>query len=240
LSELEQKQIFLHGELKAAHDAEEGVFEGYASTFGNIDAVDDIVSRGAFSESLKRREPKVLWQHDMQKPVGKLMDAREDDKGLYVKVKMALKTTLGRDAYEYMKADIINSLSIGFMVKDAEFDSKQGVRVIKEAELFEFSLVTIPANEMATITAMKSAPDNERDFERFLRNAGYSRNVAKAVTARGFKGYQDVLREAEDDSPCEDQREAEMEQIKETLSNLLKSIQGDTNGRTTKRDQKSG
>lgn len=235
---MEHKEFFATCELKALNDTEEGVFEGYASTFGNIDSTNDIIAQGAFTKSLMEREPKVLWQHDMRKPVGKVLEAREDAKGLYVKVKLATKTSLGADAYEYMKAGVIDRLSIGFRTKFAEYDSENDIRTIKEVELFEFSLVTIPANDMAEVTGVKSVPDDVRGFEKFLRENGYSRTAAKAITARGIKGYQDVLREADAiDSPNDDLREAD-EALK-SLSNLLKSLTGDSkNGHqgSSKRD----
>jgi HK97 family phage prohead protease len=222
---MEYKKLYHSVELKALPD-EEGFFEGYASTFGNVDSTGDIIEQGAFKESLKSREPKVLWQHDMDKPVGKVVDIKEDEKGLYVKVRLAIKTTLGRDAYEYMKAGIINRLSIGFRAKQADYDTDSGLRTIKEIELFEFSLVTIPANEMAEVTGVKSElPSDERGFEKFLRDNGYSRTAAKAIASRGIKGYQDVLRDAGVDTPNDDLREAD-EALK-SLSNLLQTLKGE-------------
>lgn len=219
------ENIYFNCELKALDGEEKGVFEGYASTFGNTDSVGDVIEFGAFAESLKTREPKVLWQHDMKQPIGKLLSIREDQKGLFVKVRLATATDRGREAYELLKADIINTLSIGFMIKDSEFDSKRGVRVIKEAELFEFSLVTIPANEQAKVVGVKSLPENEREFEKFLRDAGYGRSAAKAIVSKGYKGYQDVLREAESSDPDDMPREAE---VVKSLVELLNTIKGDS------------
>jgi len=217
------------------NNAEEGIFEGYASTFGNIDHTNDIVAKGAFLESLNGREPKVLWQHRMDKPVGKLLEAREDDKGLYVRVKLALGTTLGKDAYEYMKAGIIDRLSIGYSVKEAEYDNTTGTRTIKKLELYEFSLVTIPANDKAEVTSLKSLPQTEREFEKFLRDAGFDRTAAKTITAQGIKGYHTVLRDAGVDSPDDDLRDADNEQVKTLLSQLLETLKEKNNvGRNQK------
>lgn len=221
---MQNKRLFIQTDLKEI-DNEKGVFEGYASTFGNMDQVQDIIEQGAFTESLKKRMPKVLWQHQMDKPVGKLLNIQEDSKGLYVKVKLITDTTLGKDAYTLMKEGVIDKLSIGFMIQDAEYDQEKNVRIIKQADLYEFSLVTIPANEEASITRIKSVPSNERDFEKFLRNSGYSRTESKAIAARGIKGYQDVLREADIDIPTNVQREADEELVK-SLSNLLKTLKG--------------
>ena len=222
---------FLNIELKAVAD-DEGIFEGYASTFGNIDSTGDIIAEGAFTNTIKSREPKVLWQHDMTKPVGKLIDIREDAKGLYVKVRLATKTTLGRDAYEYMKEGIINRLSIGFRTIKSEYDEDTNIRTLKEIELFEFSLVTIPANDQAEVTRVKNdLPQDERSFEKFLREFGYSRTASKAIAARGIKGYQEVLREAGvSDTPNDDLREAD-DEVKTLLSNLLQTLKGKENVR---------
>lgn len=216
---MEQK-VYFTGELKA--DSEEGVFSGYASTFGNEDSYGDIVDFGAFADSLKNREPKVLWQHKQDKPIGKLIEAKEDSKGLFVRVKMALATTLGKDAYEYLKAGIIDRLSIGFTVKESEYDVSKNIRIIKKCDLFEFSLVTFPANDQCAITAVKAVPQTERDFEKFLREHGYSRTEAKAITSRGMKGYQDVLRDAGVEAPNGDLRDAD--EVKKLLSQLCKTL----------------
>jgi HK97 family phage prohead protease len=218
-------------DLKLKEESEgEGVFEGYASTFGNPDSDNDIIEFGAFSESLKVREPKILWQHDMRKPIGKVITVKEDEKGLYVKGRLAIKTSLGRDAYEYMKADVIDRMSIGFIIKECDYDRDSGIRKISKVDLYEFSLVTIPANDEAKVTGVKSdLPNNEREFEKFLRASGYSRTASKAITARGIKGYQDVLREADIDTPDVDLREAD--EIKEILSNLTASIRSLKNDR---------
>lgn len=231
---MENKSVYFDGVLKELEGEEQGLFEGYASTFGNVDSMDDIVEFGAFAESLKKREPKVLWQHDMRQPVGKLLEAREDRKGLYVKVKIATKTDLGRNAYELMKADIVNRLSIGFMIKEAEYDREKGCRIIKEADLFEFSLVTIPANEEAKIIGVKSETMTERQFERFLRDNGFDRTAAKAITSKGFKGYQNVLRDADIDIPDDDLRDAD--EVVKTLSNLLENLKGNNNDRKLERN----
>ncbi len=223
---MENKEFFTEFEVKA--DDEDGVFYGYASTFGNLDNVDDIVEEGAFSKSLKKREPKVLWQHDRTKPIGKLMEAREDAKGLFVKVKLATNTSLGKDAYELLKAGIITSMSIGYRVEKYEMDEAKGCRRIKECELFEFSLVTIPANDEALVMGVKNIPDNERDFEKFLRDNGYSRTASKAITSRGIKGYQDILRDAgvQDEGTPRDVDQTKNDEVIKSLENLLKTLKG--------------
>lgn len=167
--------------------------EGYGSTFGNTDAGGDIVLRGAFAKSLLNRKPKMLWQHDTRKVPGVWSEAQEDTKGLYLRGNF-VKTQLGLEAYELSLAGAIDTMSIGYSVTEFEYDAK--TRFIKEVDLFEVSLVTFPMNEQAKIVAVKSLPQTVREFEGFLRDAGYSREDAVAIASRGFKKA-DSLRDAD-------------------------------------------
>lgn len=142
-------------------DLDERMFRGYASTFGNRDEVGDIIESGAFRKTIKERGPKgsnqikVLWQHN--EPLGIPIKMEEDEKGLYVEGKIS-KTRLGDEALELMRDGVVDKMSIGFSIPNgkAYWDDEDQVRRIKEVKLFEFSPVTFPANEMASITAVKS------------------------------------------------------------------------------------
>ena len=107
-----------------------------------------------------------------------------------------------------MKA--IDSLSIGFAPVTVEIDEKKNIRYLKELDLFEVSLVTFPANEKAVITNVKSQISTIRDFEGFLRDAGYSREEAKSIASRGFL--------------YKEQRDAEL--LEQKLNNLLNQFKG--------------
>ena len=67
-------------------DAEKGIVEGYASKFGNVDQVGDVVEKGAFTKSIQQGANRVrfLWQHNKQEPIGVIQEIREDDHGLYI------------------------------------------------------------------------------------------------------------------------------------------------------------
>ena len=131
------------------------VFQGYGSTFGNVDLVGDAVQKGAFLDSLKKRMPNLLWQHKTDMPIGKFDIAREDDKGLYLQGRLPKSVQLSREAGELLKMGAINSMSIGFQIVDSDRD-KDGVNIIKKVNLWEVSLVSIPANQLALITGVKA------------------------------------------------------------------------------------
>jgi Escherichia/Staphylococcus phage prohead protease len=131
-------------------------FSGYASTFGNVDEGGDVVLRGAFADTLAHRVPRLLWQHDIHEPIGKVMSLTENDLGLHGEFKIS-RTSRGHDAYQLLKDGAIDSMSIGYMPEEQEFDQAHNVRKIKSVELFEVSLVSIPMNEEARVTAVKAA-----------------------------------------------------------------------------------
>ena len=146
-------------ELKLADDAETAVITGYASTF-DVDRVRDRVAPGAFSKSLKARPPKrvrMLWNHDPSEVIGVWTDLQEDAKGLKATGQLITETARGREVHALLKAGAVEGLSIGFLTKDSSYDRTQKVRTIKEADLFEISVVAFPANEAATLTSVKSS-----------------------------------------------------------------------------------
>jgi HK97 family phage prohead protease len=198
--------------LKAAPD-ETGVFEGYASVFGVVDQGMDVVAPGAFAKTLGKRQVKMLWQHDMAQPIGVWEEVREDERGLFVKGRLLPDVDKGREAIALLKAGAIDSMSIGYRTIEAEAETAggRGVRKLTEIDLFEISLVTFPMLPDAKVTNVKSIT-TERDFEKFLRDAGYSRKEATAITLHGFKALQT-------------QRDAETEEAQtESLSAFLQKL----------------
>lgn len=138
-------------------------FEGYASTFNNIDYGDDVVVRGAFANSLaKNSQVSILWQHQMSEPVGVSYQLYEDDNGLVVKGRMPKEDTLvsGR-IIPQMRIGSIKEMSIGFNTKNFDI-TKDGTRILKEIDLHEISLVTKAMNPRATVNSFKSFAGNTK------------------------------------------------------------------------------
>ena len=172
-------------QIKAVSD--DGLFSGYGSVFGVIDSYKEVVAPGAFSESLSQRTPALLWQHRSGEPIGVYSAIREDQTGLYVEGRLALKTTRGAEAYELLKMGAISGMSIGFKTREDSYDRVSDVRTLKKLDLWEVSLVTFPANESARISGVKSIETIESlaDAEAFLREAGgLSRREATALVSR--------------------------------------------------------
>lgn len=170
-----------------------GELEGYGSTFGNTDLTGDIVAPGAFAKTLSEHKaastmPALLWSHDASAPCGVWTDAREDRIGLRMKGKLSLDTVRGAEARALCRDGALG-LSIGYVTRDATYE--KGRRVLKDLQLFEVSLVAIPANPQARLTSVKSALETgevtPRLVEKLLVDGGLPRQFAKAIVARGFK-----------------------------------------------------
>ncbi len=126
-------------------------FSGYASVFNKVDSHNDIIVKGAFFESIENvEEIKLLWQHKQDSPIGKIISISEDEHGLLVKGEFLNELKYAEDAITLIKNQIIDGLSIGFIIKESEYDN-EGNRIIKKAILKEVSVVTFPANLSARI-----------------------------------------------------------------------------------------
>lgn len=149
-------------EVKFASDEDQalGKLTGYGARYGNQDFANDIVAQGAFKKSLSDRAAKgkkfpFLYQHDQTRPIGVIDKITEDENGLLIDVQLNMEVQDAREAAALIKQGAINGLSIGFDIIKADMDAK-GVRVIKEARLWEVSAVTFPCNEQAVIDSIKS------------------------------------------------------------------------------------
>ena len=172
-----------------------GVVECFVAGIGNKDSVGDIIVPGAFTESLKRRKPRVVWGHNWNEPIGKVLEMYEvppsDPRlpmkmraavigGLYAKVQFNLKSERGRQAF----ADVAffgeeQEWSIGYKTLDADFDPQRQANVLKKVELYEASPVLHGANQLTGTISIKSFDGNDskghmRDENGNITEAGRS------------------------------------------------------------------
>lgn len=179
-------------DVKAAPD---GTVTGWASTYGGEpDRHGDIVQPGAFTKSLAQHaqrgtRPAMLWQHQMENPIGHWIDIQDDPKGLRVTGRFNLKTDRGREAFEHARAGDVAAFSIGFVTpENGRRYIGKGVWALDEVDLVEVSLVSAPANTNAIVTAVKAVPhlSTKSDAVEFLRHAGLSKAAAQRFAAGGF------------------------------------------------------
>ena len=180
------------GELIDA-DSAAGVVKGYGSVFGNVDSDGDIISKGAYKKTIQENGQRVkyLYQHDMDKPLGKMVHLEEDDKGLVFEAHIP-KTQLGKDVVELMKAGVITENSVGILPIQKEM-GHDGYRHINEVKLFEISAVTLAANDQAMIMDVKGNVDPEKIASRYdklaqlIRKGEISDDLGYALEAEILK-----------------------------------------------------
>lgn len=223
-------------------------FQGMVSVFHNIDSYGEIVDDGAFDQDLPFFLSDGFiggLNHDWDNPIGTVQPGTKVvDRGLLLCANV-IDTTHGMDVRKMLKAGVVKKLSIGYRTLGATnletaedvvaywetkgytpnaediMRAQRGARVLTRIKTFEGSPVTMPANSLATITAVKAAREaaekvfretpitdgidaptdepstlihpDERVFEKFLRDAGYSKKQAVAIALHGFKS---LLRDA--------------------------------------------
>jgi HK97 family phage prohead protease len=194
--------------LQVKDVAEDGVFEGYASTFGGApDSYGDIITPGAFALSLAkhRREgtmPMMFFGHQSSSelPIGDWLEMAEDGKGLWGKGRFALDDPLGARVHAAAKNGRVAGLSIGYETRKSHPDDKRpGVSYLDEIHVWEASVVNFPANRRARIEAVKSErmesfaarlrdgdPPPIKEFEDILREAGVPKSMAVTIASRGY------------------------------------------------------
>ena len=215
MTEKTETRLQFECEIKA--DGGQGVIRGLASTFGGIDSYGDRIERGAFAGSVAliksgKRKLAMLDHHNMSAPVGVWTSIRETERGLEVEGKLTLEVQRARELYALAKDGALGGMSIGFRSIRDEYDSAEKIRILKEIDLFEVSLVAMPANAEAVIESVRSADDIRtiRDFERALvSQLGFSRNAAKSIAADGFKG------DARDEPP------ADLDNLRDAVAGLM-------------------
>ena len=153
--------------------------EGYASTFGNRDLVNDVVVKGAYQNTLAKRGDRIKALRDHAAPIGRIIQAQEDSTGLFV-VKQISDTPLGNETMTLVADGVLDSMSIGYQTVKADYglhSDGQKARFLRELRLQEVSVVTFPANEAAVITGVKSLADLD-DLMREIKAGAYAPEVA--------------------------------------------------------------
>ena len=185
---------------------EERQFEGYGAVFKNVDYGGDVILPGAFRDSLKSMDalPPMFWMHQPDQVPGKWLTMKEDKHGLLVKGELA-ETQLGRETHTLLKMGAVTGMSIGYYPVDADY-SGDGTRLLKQVELVETSIVSLPMNPLAQISAVKTRTSaageyvpTPKEIERNFRDMGCSKRTARQLVAKVYEGSGvtlDLLEEA--------------------------------------------
>jgi uncharacterized protein len=168
-------------------DARRGFFSGYASMFNGVDSYGDTVMPGAYKSTLemRKRPVQMRWNH-YGEVIGKWLDIRETDKGLWVEGELTPGHSKAEDVYASLRHGAISGLSIGYRPTKS-MPNETGGLDLYEIDLVEISVVESPADLAAQIGDIKSAIDELstiRDIERFVRESGFAKEDAVMLVSR--------------------------------------------------------
>jgi HK97 family phage prohead protease len=144
------------------------MIRGMAST-ADFDRAGDSISAEAWQKGgLKNFEknPIILFNHDYDRPIGRATGMKAGPDGLELECKIS-KSAPGNVA-ELVKDGVLGAFSVGFRVKDADYIKETDGLMIKDAELFEVSVVSVPCNQAATFSLAKSF-DSTEEYEEFKK-----------------------------------------------------------------------
>ena len=144
------------------------MIRGMAST-ADFDRAGDSISAEAWQKGgLKNFEknPIILFNHDYDRPIGRATGMKAGPNGLELECKIS-KNAPGNVA-ELVKDGVLGAFSVGFRVKDADYIKETDGLMIKDAELFEVSVVSVPCNQSATFSLSKSF-DSIAEYEEFKK-----------------------------------------------------------------------
>ena len=165
------KKIFLQSEIQkhsTVGDANSPEcklnIHGYANTAAE-DRQGDIVLPDAWAKGIEnfRRNPILLLNHDMSKPIGRVEKVKVDKTGIYVDAMISQAAERLYGTHTLIKDGALKAFSVGFIVKDASYDKKNDVLVINDVELLEISVVSVPANQYSLFSVRKQMGDEDRN-----------------------------------------------------------------------------
>ncbi|MBA4495105.1 HK97 family phage prohead protease [Paenactinomyces guangxiensis] len=152
--EVKKKEFKLYADFKAVKEEDGFIYvEGYASTFTE-DLDGETVAPGAFDDTMSEyaKNPVILADHrnEIRSVVGKVVDAKIDNVGLWVKVQLSnAQDEFTKMVREKVQEGLLRAFSIGGVF---EYDYP----IIKRVKLLEISIVGIPANPNALFSLSKA------------------------------------------------------------------------------------
>ena len=147
--------------------------EGFANRFSNgekllIDRGSDLIEPGGWKLENFQNNPIIFFNHDRNKPIGQAIRSEITSEGLKIKVKLSDSNDpeISR-IRDLVSEGILKSFSVGFDPRKIESQTIDGkeISIIKEAELLEVSVVSIPMAEHSlfnvTVKHLSAMPYDE-------------------------------------------------------------------------------
>ena len=167
--------------------------KGYANTVSKDRSGDVIVkeawTKGGMDDYLKN--PIILAFHDYSRPVGTTVDYNVTDKGLEI---VAEISKAAGEVYNLIKDGVLKTFSVGFSIKDADYEKEEDTFYIKDLSLYEISVVSVPANQDSTFSLAKSF-ENVDEYKSFKDSFGKVEEKAELQKEEKEPSQDNILKE---------------------------------------------
>ena len=153
-----------------SHETDDGsvMIRGMAST-ADFDRAGDSISAEAWTKgglANFEKNPIILFNHDYDKPIGRATGLKAGPDGLELECKISKAAPA--NVAQLVKDGVLGAFSVGFRGKDADYLKETDGLMIKDAELFEVSVVSVPCNQSATFSLAKSF-DSDEEYNEFKK-----------------------------------------------------------------------
>lgn len=211
-------------ELKAA---DSGEITGYFSTYDRIpDSYGDVIAPGAFTETIKAREATghpfpLCWNHDLDQIIGTVDKIEDTEKGPHMTASF-FDTPLAQEKRAVVKSGCVYQFSFAYGILDqgpVTLDDGTKANELRKLDLYEISIVPIPANPRAEMTAIKN---NEPETKSGRRNSAKDADALKQAIAL-IQGVLGELDETDKPEEVEDEPKANEASEEQTASNTEKA-----------------
>lgn len=201
-------------------ESDSGTISGYFSTYDRIpDSYGDIIAPGAFTDTIKARKESghpfpLCWNHDLDQIIGMVDTIEDDEKGPLMTASF-FDTPLAQEKREIVKSGVVYQFSFAYDVKESEvvvLEDGTKANELRKLDLFEVSIVPIPANQNAVMTSIKSEdPEiatatvkivpvlDEEALEAVMEKAGRRNRKSDVEILRQIRSLVDQLLEDEID-----------------------------------------
>ena len=155
---------FTTKELSSADEPIDSIYiEGLAST-SDVDRMGDVIPPSVWERGMENylKNPIILAYHEHDDPCGRMTEHKITDAGLWIKARISAAA----EVFDLVRDGVLTAFSVGFRIKDAEYNAAAEVFLIKEVELIEISVVSVPANQN-TLFSLSKAFDNAEEYKQF-------------------------------------------------------------------------
>ena len=217
--------------IKSADDT--GTISGYFSTYDRIpDSYGDVIAKGAFTETIQKRKESghpfpLCWNHDLNQIVGSIdpEDIIDDDHGPHMDASF-FNGPLAQEKREIVKSGVVYQFSFAYEILDAgpvTLEDGTKANELRKLELFEVSIVPVPANPRAEVTDIKAGRRNSQKDADAIREA--------ITLLQGVLGELEDIEEdpkdsdakSEEQDPANDEEQKKLEALLKEANDLINS-----------------